>query len=68
MNANEPNWVSLLWFAVFATVACASLVSGQLLAAFGWMSVNIAVFPLILLALALIGWLGLRRRAYRAAS
>src|SRR5207248_1217804 len=53
-------------FAVFATVACASLVSGQLLASFGWMSVNIAVYPLVLVALALIGWLALRREAPRA--
>jgi MFS family permease len=52
-------------FAVFTTVACASLLSGQLLASFGWMSVNIAVFPLVLLALALIGWLALRRPAQR---
>jgi predicted MFS family arabinose efflux permease len=49
-------------FAVFATVACASLLSGQLLAWFGWLSVNIAVFPLVLTALALFGWLALQRQ------
>jgi predicted MFS family arabinose efflux permease len=47
-------------FAVFGTVAVASLVSGQLLAWLGWLSVNVAVFPLVLVTLALIGWLALR--------
>src|SRR6185436_21080276 len=44
-------------FAVFATVAGASFLSGQLLASLGWISVNIAVFPLVFAALVLIGWL-----------
>jgi len=48
-------------FTIFATVALASLLSGQLLDLAGWASVNIAVFPLVLPALALLGWLALRR-------
>jgi MFS family permease len=48
-------------FVVFATVACGSLLSGQLLDRLGWMSVNIAVFPLLFVALALMTWLALKR-------
>jgi predicted MFS family arabinose efflux permease len=48
-------------FAVFATVACGSLLSGQLLDRLGWTSVNLAVFPPLVIALALITWLALRR-------
>ena len=53
-------------FAVFATVAGASFLSGQLLASLGWISVNIAVFPLVFAALVLIGWLALRRPSPQA--
>jgi predicted MFS family arabinose efflux permease len=49
-------------FAVFGTVAIASLTSGKLLAWFGWASVNIAIFPPIAVALTLILWLMFRRR------
>ena len=49
-------------FAVFGTVAVASLTSGKLLAWFGWASVNIAIFPPIAVALTLILWLMFRRR------
>ncbi len=49
-------------FAVFGTVAVASLTSGKLLDWFGWASVNIAVFPTVALALSLILWIMLRRR------
>ena len=44
-------------FLIFGTTALASLAAGQLLAGFGWNSVNYAVFPMVALALALIGWL-----------
>ncbi|HTN96875.1 MAG TPA: MFS transporter [Nordella sp.] len=50
-------------FAVFGTVAIASLTSGKLLDWFGWASVNIAVFPTVVVALSLILWITLRRRA-----
>ena len=49
-------------FAIFGTVAVASLTSGKLLAWFGWASVNIAIFPPIAVALTLILWLMFRRR------
>lgn len=49
-------------FAVFGTVAIASLTSGKLLDWFGWASVNIAIFPPIALALSLILWIMLKRR------
>ena len=50
-------------FAVFGTVAVASLTSGKLLYWFGWGSVNIAIFPIVAVALSLILWVTLRRRA-----
>ena len=50
-------------FAVFGTVAVASLTSGKLLDWFGWASVNIAVFPTVAVALSLILWITLRRRS-----
>jgi MFS family permease len=50
-------------FAVFGTVAVASLTSGKLLDWFGWVSVNIAIFPTVAVALSLILWVMLRRRA-----
>lgn len=49
-------------FAVFGTVAIASLTSGKLLDWFGWASVNIAVFPTVVVALSLILWITLKRR------
>ncbi len=49
-------------FCVFATVATASLTSGKLLAFFGWSAVNVAVFPMVGLCLAAIGWLVYDRR------
>jgi predicted MFS family arabinose efflux permease len=49
-------------FAVFGTVAVASLSSGKLLDWFGWASVNIAVLPTVALALSLILWAMIKRR------
>jgi len=49
-------------FAVFGTVAIASLTSGKLLDWFGWASVNIAVYPTVVVALSLILWIMLKRR------
>ena len=42
---------------VFGMTAITSLIAGKLLAWFGWNGVNIAVFPMVLLALAMIVWL-----------
>jgi MFS family permease len=53
-------------FAIFTTTAIASLSAGQLLDNFGWNSVNIAVFPMALMALAMIGWLVTHQRARAA--
>lgn len=52
-------------FAVFGTVAIASLTSGKLLDWFGWASVNIAVYPTVVVALSLILWIMLRRRSVK---
>jgi predicted MFS family arabinose efflux permease len=49
-------------FAVFGTVAVASLSSGKLLDWYGWASVNIAVLPTVVLALSLILWAMMKRR------
>jgi MFS family permease len=49
-------------FAVFGTVAVASLTSGKLLDWFGWAAVNIAIFPTVALALTLILSTMVRRR------
>jgi predicted MFS family arabinose efflux permease len=43
-------------FIMLTVVAFASLSSGKLLAGIGWASVNIALFPMAVLALALIVW------------
>lgn len=50
-------------FLVFGTVALASLSSGILLQVFGWASVNIALFPMVGVAMLLIAWLVFKERA-----
>jgi MFS family permease len=49
-------------FLVFGFVAAASFSSGALLNVYGWATVNILVFPFVLLCLALLGWLVLAER------
>ncbi|MBN9669844.1 MFS transporter [Roseibium aggregatum] len=49
-------------FLVFGFVAAASFSSGALLNFFGWDTVNMLVFPFVVLCLALIGWLVLAER------
>lgn len=49
-------------FAVFATVGVASLTSGQLFSAIGWNAVNIALFPMVGVAVAALVWLHLHAR------
>jgi predicted MFS family arabinose efflux permease len=49
-------------FLIFTVTAMASLSAGQLLDGFGWNAVNIAVFPMVLVALAMIVWLVMRPR------
>ncbi len=53
-------------FLVFGSVAIASFSSGGLLHAGGWDSVNWLVFPPVVVALALVAWQGLSRRAMPA--
>jgi predicted MFS family arabinose efflux permease len=43
-------------FAIFVTVAIASLVSGRLLDGVGWDAVNYALFPMAAIALLLLFW------------
>jgi MFS family permease len=53
-------------FLVFGSVAIASFSSGGLLHAGGWTSVNWLVFPPVAIALALVAWQALSRRAVPA--
>ncbi len=55
-------------FLIFGSMAVASFSSGQLLAAFGWASVNAVIFPTVAIAAALLIWLTLRNRRERAAA
>ncbi len=49
-------------FVIFGSLAVSSFSSGQLLAAFGWQTINAVVFPTVLAAAALMIWLRLRDR------
>jgi MFS family permease len=53
-------------FLVFGAMALSSFSSGQLLARFGWATVNEVVFPAVLIAGGLLAWLSTRRRAEMA--
>lgn len=53
-------------FLVFGSVAIASFSAGGLLSAGGWASVNWLVFPPVAVALALVAWQGLQKRAAAA--
>jgi len=50
-------------FLVFGAMAVASFSSGKLLASFGWAAVNEVVFPVVLVAGALLAWTMLQARA-----
>lgn len=49
-------------FLIFGTMAIGSFSSGQMLANFGWNSVNMVVFPPVALALAMLIWLAIKTR------
>jgi MFS family permease len=49
-------------FLVFGSMAIGSFGSGKLLAVYGWAAVNEVVFPVVLTAALLLGWLALRQR------
>jgi predicted MFS family arabinose efflux permease len=53
-------------FAISATMAVASLASGKLLSGLGWNAVNLAVFPMAALAVALVLWLARQPRTHPA--
>jgi predicted MFS family arabinose efflux permease len=53
-------------FLVFGSMAIGSFASGKVLASFGWIGVNNIVFPVILLAAALLIWQVLRPRVQAA--
>ncbi|NEV75802.1 MFS transporter [Rhodopseudomonas sp. BR0C11] len=58
-------------FIIFGLMALGSFSSGQLLANYGWATVNLAVFPPVLLGLivlAITGWSKVRKRVAEAAS
>jgi MFS family permease len=50
-------------FLVFGTMAVGSFASGKVLATLGWVALNGVMFPPVLAAGALLGWIALRRRA-----
>ncbi len=49
-------------FLIFGFVALASFSSGNVLNDFGWQTINWVLFPVVLVCLALLGWLVLRER------
>lgn len=49
-------------FLVFGFVATASFSSGALLNTFGWATINMLVFPFVVLSLGLLGWLVLAEK------
>lgn len=53
---------SLNDFLIFGSMAVSSFASGQLLAKFGWETVNEMVFPTVLIAGGMLAWLALRDR------
>lgn len=65
-NTAEKNKVQALNdFIVFSVVAASSLSAGALLNHFGWRVVNLGMLPLLLLALASIGWLALQNSKHK---
>nr|WP_271101298.1 MFS transporter [Rhodopseudomonas palustris]WBU29884.1 MFS transporter [Rhodopseudomonas palustris] len=69
---NEKNKVQAFNdFIIFGLMALGSFSSGQLLANYGWTTVNLAVFPPVLLGLivlAITGWSKVRKRVAEAAT
>jgi len=55
-------------FLIFGSMAISSFSSGQLLAYFGWATVNEVIFPFVAVAGGLLLWLALRDRAQKAHS
>ncbi len=53
---------SLNDFLIFGSMAVSSFASGQMLAKFGWETINEVVFPTVFIAAGLLAWLALRDR------
>jgi MFS family permease len=53
-------------FLIFGSMALSSFSSGQLLARFGWSTVNEVIFPAVFIAAALLVWQAVRQRAQTA--
>jgi predicted MFS family arabinose efflux permease len=53
-------------FMIFGSMALSSFSSGQLLARFGWVTVNEVIFPAVFVAAVLLAWLAFRNRAKTA--
>jgi predicted MFS family arabinose efflux permease len=53
---------SLNDFLIFGSMAVSSFASGQMLAKFGWETINEVVFPTVVIAAGLLTWLALRDR------
>jgi predicted MFS family arabinose efflux permease len=53
---------SLNDFLIFGSMAVSSFASGQMLARFGWETINEVVFPTVFIAAGLLAWLALRDR------
>ena len=49
-------------FLIFGCLGLSSYASGQLLADFGWASVNVVLFPTVLIAFVLLAWLAYGKR------
>lgn len=49
-------------FLIFGSMAVSSFSSGQLLAWFGWQTVNEVIFPIVLISVGLLVWLAVRQR------
>jgi MFS family permease len=49
-------------FLIFGSMAIGSFVSGSMLAHYGWYLVNVVMFPVVLVAGAMLAWLTLRER------
>jgi MFS family permease len=64
---HERNKVQALNdFLIFGSMALSSFSSGQLLAYFGWSTVNEVIFPTVFLAGAMLAWLSLREHTRTA--
>ena len=53
-------------FLIFGSMAVSSFVSGSMLAHFGWYLVNVVMFPVILIAGAMLAWQTMRERRLAA--